>query len=148
MPLPWSNSSADDSSKSGLKTEIASFAKGATSYAQARAELLAIEGGEAAVVIRKRLVKAVVAAVFLGLAYLLFLIVTITLGGHFLSKQSEALLANWTGVSLIMGAIHLLIGLILLLKVRKAPKAPLFEFTRSEWAKDQKWIQEQTKNGN
>lgn len=148
MPLPWSKSTADDFPKSGLKTEMASFAKSATGYAQARAELLAIEGAEATVKIKARLIKGMVALVFLGLGYLLLLIVTINLGGHVLSQQSEGLLANWTGVTLIMGAVHLMIGLIFLSKTRKASKTPLFEFTRSEWNKDQKWIQEQTKNGN
>ncbi|MDB4436119.1 phage holin family protein [Akkermansiaceae bacterium] len=148
MPLPYSNSSANGSPKSGLKTAIASFAKSASGYAQARAELLAIESAEAAIVIRKRLVKGVIAAVFLGLAYLLLLVVTITIGGHFLSLQSEGLLANWTGIALILGALHLLIGLIFLSRARSASKKPLFEFTRSEWVKDQQWIQENTKKGN
>lgn len=145
MPFSWSKPSSG-SANPGLKTEVASFARSAGGYLQARAELLAIEGSEAAQIIRKRLIKAVIAAAFLGISYLTILIAGIALGGSLLAKQAQGPLANWTGIALAVGVLHLLIGLIFLGKARKKSAAPLFEYTRSEWEKDQQWIQQQNRN--
>ncbi|MEN8694870.1 MAG: phage holin family protein [Akkermansiaceae bacterium] len=146
MSFPWSQSSSS-SKESGLKSEFSAFTRSAGSYLQARAELLAIEGAEAAEVVRKRLIKGIIAAFFLGISYLVILIAGIALGGIYLSEKTEGPLASWIGIALAAGVLHLLIGLILLGKTRKKNTTPFFEYTRSEWEKDQQWIQQKNKSG-
>ncbi|MGC6580742.1 MAG: phage holin family protein [Akkermansiaceae bacterium] len=126
---------------------MASFARSAGSYLQARAELFAIEGGEAAEIIRKRFLKTIIALGFLATSYLILLITGIAMGGAFLAEKADGALANWTGVALVVAILHLFIGLILLGKSRKKNTTPLFEYTRSEWEKDQQWIQQQNRSG-
>ena len=105
-----------------------------------------IEGSEAASLVGKRLIKGIIAALFLGIAYLLFLLIAIALGGHYLAENQDGILANWLGAATIAAVIHFLLGLIFLAKTRKANNKPLFEYTRSEWEKDQKWMQKQSSN--
>ena len=129
-----------------MKAGIFSLARSAGRYLHARAELLSIEGREAVSLVGKRLISGIIAGCFIGLGYLLILVTAIALGGHYLAQNQEGMLANWMGASLIAAVIHLFLGLIFLSKARQKNKAPLFEYTRAEWEKDQQWIQNQSKN--
>lgn len=131
-----------------MKSEVAAFARSAGGYLLARAELFALEGSEAAALIRERLVKTIIAGAFIGIAYLTMLIAGIAIGGAFLATQADGLLANWTGVALATGILHLLIGLIFLKKSRKKNAPAFFEYSRAEWEKDQQWIQQQNRTEN
>lgn len=145
--MPFSQSKTPpDASGSGLKDEIASVARNAGGYLQARAELLAIEGEEATSIISKRLVSKMIAAFSLGIAYLSILIAGIALGGTHIAQIVEHPLANWMGLTFATGSIHLAIGLLFRVKARAKNTLPLFEYTRSEWEKDKQWIQQQNKS--
>jgi hypothetical protein len=55
-------------------------------------------------------------------------------------------LKNWAGVTLGIALPHLIIGAVLIKKSKKVSKdAPIFEYTRNELKKDQKWTRQKKK---
>ncbi|MDB4353853.1 phage holin family protein [Akkermansiaceae bacterium] len=141
--------SSENSDSPGLKDEVTSLAKSASDYLAIRSELVAIEAKEAGIILKKRIISLLVAAVGIFVAYILLLGALIYFLGEFLRNQlSNSPLGGWPGSLLLMGALHLIIGVIFLLKARKRPNTPLFDFTKSEWKKDQQWLSQKTKTEN
>ncbi|MDB4309729.1 phage holin family protein [Akkermansiaceae bacterium] len=143
-----SKASSEIQESTGLKDEITSFAKSAGNYASARAELLAIEGHEAADAIKKKMACLVIAGLALLFGYPILLVTGIHFLGQFFRQQFTGPLAGWTGAALLIGCLHLIVGIFFLTKSRKCPGTPLFELTRSEWKKDQQWLSKKTTSGN
>ncbi len=126
----------------GLKEELSSLAKDTGRYLQARAELLAIEAQEAGQLLQKKS-KAFALCLFFALpAYILLITAGTAFLGKLLQSQGEGPLFSWLGAALGLGIFHLIIALIFLVKALKAPREPLFAYTRQEWLKDQSWINE------
>lgn len=140
------NKPSPDDSSSGLKQEMTSFFKDASSYARIRGELLAIEAKEAAGIYGKKLGLVIAGAVLLLVGYLILTAGLVGIIGTALAGKSFTL-ANWTGACLIVAGVHLLTGVLLLRKGRKNdPGSPAFEYTRSEFKKDQEWLANQKKS--
>jgi hypothetical protein len=87
----------------------------------------------------------VIGAVSFTIGYSLFLVGVIGLIGFFLDGSSFSL-KNWAGVTLGIALPHLIIGAVLIKKSKKVSKdAPIFEYTRNELKKDQKWTRQKKK---
>ncbi|MDG2399737.1 MAG: phage holin family protein [Akkermansiaceae bacterium] len=141
MGFAKKNSSSDDSS-SGLKEELGAFVEKASTHTRVRAELFAIEAKEAMEVYGRKFYFTVVGAVCLTIGYSLFLAGVIGLLGFVLDGSSFSL-ENWTGVALGIALLHLIIGSVLIKKGNKTNKdAPIFEYTRNEFKKDQQWTRQ------
>lgn len=126
-----------------LKECLTTFVRETVCYLQLRGGLLALEGKEAGARLGSRLIFLLVGLSFAGLAYLFLLAGGIAFLGHYLASLGQGHFFGWAGACLVIGTLHLAIALILLLKARKPIKEPLFPYTRSEWQKDQQWIQSQ-----
>jgi uncharacterized membrane protein YqjE len=104
-----------------------------------------IEAKEAAEVYGRRFYFYVIGAVSFTIGYSSFLVGVIGLIGFFLDGSSFSL-KNWAGVTLGVALLHLIIGAVLIKKSKKVSKdAPIFEYTRNELKKDQKWTRQKKK---
>ncbi len=139
MAFGRSKPSSGDSSP-GLRHELTSFLREASSFAQLRGELLGIEAKEAAEIYGKKTGLIVIGGIFLLLGHLLLIAGLVGTLGSALAGDPFSL-ANWTGAALILTAIHVIAGVILIRKGRKiGSTSELFEYSRSELKKDQEWL--------
>lgn len=128
-------------SEPGLKDELVSLANGLKSYLGARSELLSIEAKEAVGILGKKAGLAGLAALFLIFGYLLLLLFAVGVIGQGLNPHISIDLKSWVGGALILAVCHLLAGIFLLiLRKRTRFRTELFEVTRAEFKKDQKWL--------
>lgn len=140
------NKPSPDDSSPGLKQELTSFFKDASSYAQIRGELLAIEAKEAAGSYGKKVALVVVGGVLLFVGHLILVAGLAGIIGTALAGQSVSL-TNWSGACLILAGLHFVIGFLLLSKGRKTGSdTPMFEYSRNEFKKDQEWLSNQKKS--
>lgn len=106
----------------------------AAEFAQARIELIRLEARDAG----KQAAQRAATAVFIVSCASLFWILTVAgLIGLVAAARPDW---TWWYIALAAGGIHLLVGLIALLSLRR-PADPVFPLTRSELAKDQAWLE-------
>lgn len=136
---------SSESSSPGLKRELGELLEEASSHARVRGELFTIEAKEAAEIYGRKFGISIAALAFLLTGYLLGLAATVGLLGSLFSGSGFSL-ANWTGASFLIAAIHFIVGVLLLKKGKQTGQNfPAFEYTRNEFKKDQQWIKEERK---
>lgn len=106
----------------------------AAEFVQARIELVRHEAREAGRLAARR---AATVAVILGGAVLFWLLTVAGLIGIITAARPDW---GWGPVTLAAAGLHLLGALLALLSLRK-PAPPAFTLTRTELAKDQKWLE-------
>ncbi len=130
----------------GLKAEVSSFFKEASAYLQLRSELFTIEAKEAGQVYGKKSSLVLLSAGLLLISYLLLLAALIGILAAALDPEQTLTLANWTGASLILAALHLILGFLLFKKAKKIGQDQrFFEYTRNELQKEQEWLKHKKK---
>ncbi len=144
MSPPSSKQPEENSYSPGLREEVTSLAKGTGDFLSARAELLSIEGKEAAGLLSKRLARFAIGILFLIFAYFLILAGGVHFLGIFMSEKLTGPFAGWAGAALIISVLHLILAIIFISKARSRSERPLFELTRSEWQKDQQWLSQKS----
>jgi len=136
-----------------LKESIVSLKDSGVDYLKSKAELATIESKEAASFAKKKLYLAVMTAFFGLFSYALLLILTHSLllkfgTSVFNSIQAIVPLSGSQVILICMFLFHLLFLLVYLVKLSKGPKEELFALTKSEFKKDQVWLEEMNKNAN
>lgn len=122
-------------------------------FLKSKSELAAIESKEAAAFAKKKLSVAAMTAFFGIFTYAIFLILAHSLIQYYgrsilISIQDVLPLTGNQIVLLGMFVFHLFFLLIYLLKLSKKPKDELFALTKSEFKKDQAWLNEMNNNAN
>ena len=130
-----------------VKEILTTFVRETVSYLQLRGELAGLEGQEAASLFVKKGIRFLIGGLILLQAYLLLLVSSVAALGYGLEKLGEGLFFGWIGAAVSIAGLHILIGLIFILRARRPIRQPLFPLTRDQWVKDQQWIQ-QTKTKN
>lgn len=116
------------------KSDAASLARMGGAWLKARTELFAIEAKEASDLTQKRARWAGTGFALLSLGYILFL-------AGLIGWISQRFSVSWTLISMAVGALHIIPGVLFLTRSAGA-KEPLFEETRNELKKDQEWLKE------
>lgn len=109
---------------------------------QLRAELIKVEAAELFSDIKKKLISAVIAVLILFFFACLFLITGISAGGILLSPYLPENLQpfSWQLVAAGVGIIFLITTLICVSILKRKPKAPYFQISKSELKNDQEWL--------
>lgn len=107
------------------------------SYLQARLLLLRIETKEAGRALTRKYVFLTSATSLFFLAYALLIAAAVSLG-------SDRFELRWEYVALILGGLHVLIGLLLIAVARLRPAKPLFQASLNELEKDRQWLQKKS----
>jgi len=136
-----------------LKETVISLKNSGIDYLKSKSELAAIESKEAASFAKKKISVAAITAFFGLFTYAIFLILAHSLllqhGSSILAKIQKILpLTESQIVLLAMLVFHLFFLLIYLMKLSKKPKDELFALTKSEFKKDQVWLNEMNNNAN
>jgi len=136
-----------------LKETVMSLKDSGIDFLKSKTELAAIESKEAAAYAKKKVSVAAITAFFGIFTYAIFLILThsivVSLCGSEIAKLQEFVpLTVSQMVLLAMFVFHLFFLLIYLLKLSKKPKEELFALTKSEFKKDQEWLNEMNNNAN
>lgn len=130
----------------GLSETSGSMKNALNSFVSARIELASIEAKEATVFAKKK------AAAGLILSIALFFTWALVLAGliGILAPLFDKLLADkldwlpaWTLVVIILAALHALIAMICVSKLKKKSDVELFELSRREIQNDKKWLSKQ-----
>lgn len=133
--------------ETGLKRDLSSFVDGAKVYAQARTELLAIEGKEAGEILGKKGAHLIASLLFGTVGYLLLVAGCVGVLTQILQRQDGLTFNNWIGASLILGLSHLLLSGLIALKAKGiGAQTKLFEHTLAEWQKDQHWLENEKRS--
>lgn len=128
MPTP------NDSTLSLTSQRLRGLVQAGLAYAEARGKLLQIEAQEAGQVATQLGISAGLAGGALAGAWLLLMPAAVSLSAKYVNQP-------WEYCAAALGALHLLIGLILLLRVKaRLPRVPLFEETLNQFQKDREWI--------
>ncbi len=136
-----------------LKETIVSLKDSGIDYFKSKTELAAIESKEAATYAKRKLSVAAMTVFFGIFTYALFLILVHSLllqhGGSLFRKIQEIVpLTGSQTILIAMLVFHLFFLLIYLVKLSKKPKDELFALTKSEFKKDQAWLNEMNNNAN
>lgn len=120
-----------------------SFGARLHTYITARAELLAIETREAAQVLGRKAVLAAGLAAAAFFAYALILVGVVSLLGRCLAALWPAAFegTGWQIVAIVAGCAHLAAAALFVVMIRRGADPPFFEYTRSEFRKDNEWLQ-------
>jgi len=130
--------SAEQLDDLSLKDTLLLFKDSAVTYFNARKELVTIEAKEAAQLLVKKVMHAVVLIFCLLLFYLLTLVVAVTAGGLLLDPH-----VNGYGsaiIAAVLAVIHLVVALVFISKLKK--KMSIFEMTKAELNNEKQWIKE------
>lgn len=106
----------------------------AAEFVQARIELIRFEARAAG---RQAAQRAATAVFIVGCAVLFWMLTVAGLIGLVAATRPDW---TWWHIALAAGGIHLLVGLIALLSLKRSGD-PAFPLTRSELAKDQAWLE-------
>lgn len=141
------------SQENELKETIISLKDSGIDFIKSKSELAAIESKEAATFAKKKLSVAAITAFFGIFSYAIFLIlahsILLQYGRPVLVKIQSILPLTGNQIVLIaMFVFHLFFLLIYLVKLSKKPKDELFALTKSEFKKDQAWLNEMKNNAN
>ncbi len=139
-----SDSTAGDGNGDSPAESAHQFREGLGNHLKARAELLALEAGEAGEIVAQKGILGLLTTAFFLFAHALVLCAVISLLGRWTSHATGELF-GWELPALLIGIIHLFVALALLRKLKKKPEQALFEYTRAEFRKDHAWL-DQDKN--
>ncbi len=129
-----------------MKAEITSFLQEASAYLKLKSELFTIEAKEAGLFYRKKIYLLLLSIALLLIGYLLLLVSLIGILSAALNPNTHLTLANWTGASLILAALHLISAFILFKQAQKIGlNQDLFPYTRDELLKEQEWLKHKKK---
>ncbi len=117
----------------GLDRSFRSTARTFLAYAEARAQLFALEAREASQILSGRAFYLLVGGGLLLLGYVLFLTAAV-------SMLAQRLELHWHWICLAFAGIHLLPGAVLLAMCRRRFTQPLFDATLAEFDKDRAWL--------
>lgn len=136
-----------------LKETIVSLKDSSLEFLKTKAELAAIESKEAAEYAKKKISTAVIVAFLAFFSYAIFLLLAHSLvlkfGASFLTSiQKYIPLTGGQIVLLAMLIFHLFFLVIYLVKLGKKSQEEFFALTKSEFKKDQQWLNEMNKNVN
>ncbi|GEM_PF-660223 len=147
-PPPASGSGSDSNPDSG-KTRRASFRKSAETFCDglrdhfhARRQLLELELREAAGFAARKAALFATAAILAFFGYALLLGALVSAAGRWLQHQWPGLPpgAGWQIGALVCGILHLALVFLILLRLSRKNRQPLFEYTRAEFRKDAQWL--------
>ena len=131
---------------SGLKAELSTFLRESSAYLQLRGKLFSIEAKEAGKIYGSKFGMVAIGLAITAVGYLLILTSLIGIIGAALDEQAEVTLRNWTGATLILSTVHLILGIILFKKGQgKKVDQDLFEYTRNELKNEQEWLKQKNK---
>lgn len=136
---------ADGDGPPGVRATFTSFADGLRQYVAARSELLSIESREAARVAGRKGALAAIIAASTFTAYALLLVAAVSVTGHWLRNVLPGNWSQfgWQTAALLAGLLHLAVAAGCFRALRRSPRQPLFEVTRSEIQKDRQWLNDQ-----
>ncbi len=139
------------SQENELKNTLLSLKDSGFDFLKSKAELAAIESKEAATYAKKKISVGMMTAFFGFFSYAIFLILSHSLilqfGRKYLLIAQKYLPLSGTQIVLLaMFLFHLFFLLIYLIKLSKKPKEELFSLTKSEFKKDQAWLNEMNNN--
>jgi uncharacterized membrane protein YqjE len=142
--------SNDEGAEGSARDSSQAFRDGLEDHLKARAELFGIEAREAGNVVARKGVLGLVVAALLFFSYALLLSATVSLLGRWLETTWPDTLSGigWQLVALSVGVPHLLVALTLFKKLKRKPDQPLFEYTRTEFQKDRKWLKKRKTSEN
>lgn len=144
--MPFHKKDSSEPPHDGIRQEFREFLEDSGRHLRTRGELFGIEAKEAAAVYRRKALLTGAGLGALAVAYLLTLAALIGILGS-LFAQSGFSLANWTGATLLLAALHFVAALAALSKARRIGRdATLFKYTREEFRKDQEWLNPEKKN--
>ena len=136
-----------EKSDPGFRDEFSSFIAGIKSYVMARGELFSIEAREAAAILGRKSGLGGAALFLLFFGYLLLAGAATGILGQLLNPDVPLQLRGWIGGALILAFIHIVGGILILLKLKRTGRnMELFEVTRSEFRKDQEWLNKDEEN--
>lgn len=137
-----SGSSADSSApESGDHCEDHRIRQGLGEHLKARGELLALEAREASEALARRGTCAIAAILLLGIGYGLFLVAGVFLLGRWIDHLFSSLSGyGWQVSAVAAGLGHLILSLGLFRRLKRQRNLNLFQFTRAEFNKDGKWL--------
>ena len=142
-----SDSPADDHQQDPAAESARRFREELSDHLKARAELLALEAGEADEVVARKGFLGLLTTVLFLFGYALVLVAVISLLGRWAAVATGELL-GWELPALLIGIIHLSAALTFLRKWRRKPEQPLFQYTRAEFKKDHAWLDQDKKSRN
>ena len=130
----------EDSSHRGLSDTLRDILHAGISYLRSRSELFGLESKEAMNQIAGFLLLFALAAA-VGLVGYLLLCLAAVFGIAQLFGGERA----WIGVSIVAGALHVVLGYLVIRAARGWLKKPMFKATLEEFRKDEAWLKSNVK---
>jgi TRAP-type C4-dicarboxylate transport system permease small subunit len=126
----------------GSDDETSVMKHAVSEFVSARMELAAIEAKEAAEFTVRKIVSAVTLALCLFFVWALLLAGVTGLLANWAQRQLSPHIPGvpgWVIILFALAILHALVGIILIMILKKKPVAPLFELTRQEIENDKAW---------